>query len=421
MLRVDGGEQLAVLADALGRAEEQKAVGIERVMQDRQHATLKGVVHVDEDIPATHQIEARERRIARHVVPREDAQIADAFADLVMAVDADEESAEPLGRDVDLDVVDVDPGPGPLEGRVVDVGGEDLDGHVIGRAGEILQKADRDGIDFFAGGAAGHPDADRLIPGPARENRGKDLFLEEVERFRIAEELRDADEEILEEVVELGRIGSEHRNVVVDRLDVAQRHPPLDASLDRRSFVVGEVDVGVRPQEPDDLLEAVPLVELVGRARGERPRIGMIRKAEQVPRDPLRRQDVVDAAVRDRAARHAVLLRRLLVLGERDAALGLDRLEPERPVRAAARQDDADRLGAVDAGHRAEQMVDRHVRPARQPRRQPDMAVAESERLVRGDDVDVVRVDRDAVLRFLHLHRRHLAEDLGELTLVRRL
>jgi hypothetical protein len=56
----------------------------------------------------------------------EDAEFPDALADLVVPLGPDEESPQPLRGDVDLDVVQVDAGPGLFQGGVVQVGREDL-------------------------------------------------------------------------------------------------------------------------------------------------------------------------------------------------------------------------------------------------------------------------------------------------------
>ena len=89
---------------------------------------------------------------------------------------------------------------------------------------EELQQGDGQGIDFLAGGAAGHPDAEhgpcRPVGHQGQENPG----LERLERLRVAEELRDADQEVLVQVLGLGGIVPEDREVVPRVLKVPQGH-----------------------------------------------------------------------------------------------------------------------------------------------------------------------------------------------------
>ena len=53
------------------------------------------------------------------------------------------------------------------------------------------------------------------------------------------------------------------------------------------------------------------------------------------------------------------MLRRLLVLRERQAAGRLDLADAERAVRARARQDHADRVRALHRRQRTQEMIDR--------------------------------------------------------------
>ena len=79
-------------------------------------------------------------------------------------------------------------------------------------------------------------------------------------------------------------------------------------------------------------------------------RYGCRPEARQLARDVLGGQDEVDAAGADGAARHVVVLGRCRLLGEGDPALGLDRLQTQRAVRAHAGQDHADGLASLHVG-----------------------------------------------------------------------
>ena len=143
------------------------------------------------------EIQPRERRIARHVLPREETQIANVLRDAVVAVVSDEESLEALSRDVMQDIRGVHARARLLQRRFTDIGPEDLDPGRRQAIAEIFQKGDGDRVDLFAGRAAGHPDPDRLFRGPAFAQRGKDVSAQRVERIGIAKELGHPDQEIL--------------------------------------------------------------------------------------------------------------------------------------------------------------------------------------------------------------------------------
>ena len=142
-------------------------------MKYRQDALLQGQVQINQHIAATDQIQMGKRRIAGEVVPRKNAQVPDCFADLVVMIDPHKKTAESILRNVRLDIVEVDSGPGFLQGGVVDVGGQDLDRNGIGPVAQVFQQRNGQGVDFLAGGTAGHPDANGIFRGAALAEHGK--------------------------------------------------------------------------------------------------------------------------------------------------------------------------------------------------------------------------------------------------------
>ena len=112
-------------------------------------------------------------------------------------------------------------------------------------------------------------------------------------------------------------------------------HAPLDAAVDRRVLVLRQVVAELGADEDEELAEL--LLDAEGRlaARSTGRSADAFGDARQLVADLLRRQAEVRRPARERAPRHAVVLRGRRVLHERDAAGGLDRLEAEasRPCR----------------------------------------------------------------------------------------
>ena len=98
MLLVDCGEQICVTRDALRRAQEQVAAGLERVVENGQDVVLQLGVEIDQQIAARDQVHARERRIAHHAVRGEDAQVAHFLGEHVALRIRAEEALQPLRR-----------------------------------------------------------------------------------------------------------------------------------------------------------------------------------------------------------------------------------------------------------------------------------------------------------------------------------
>ena len=235
-----------------------------------------------------------------------------------------------------------------------------------------LGEGHRQRIGLLAGRAAEHPDAQRIVraAGPC-SRRGKTLLLQRLEGLRVAEEAGDADQDVLVQRLELGRVvaaGTATYSLQV--VELLQHHAARDAAVERVELVVGEIDAGGAMQQLQDLGE----LRLARRARGRsgtRHRVGVPGDAHELARD-LRR-----AAARRSTQPEAMALCGMpsccarVVLGERDAALGLDRFEPERAVRRGAGQDHADGLVPLVLGQRAEELVDRPVQRRAALARQP--------------------------------------------------
>ena len=197
VLLVNGREEIREPADALRGAEFQEAGGLERVMEDRDDALLQRGAEIDQHVAAADQVELRERRVPRHVLRREDARVPNRLADLIAPVRFDEEAAQPVGRDLGLDACGECPGAGSGDRGGAEIGGEHLDREMALRLPEELQQADHERVGLFARRAARHPHPDGLVGGPPLHQAREDAPPEGLEPFRVPEELRHLDEDVV--------------------------------------------------------------------------------------------------------------------------------------------------------------------------------------------------------------------------------
>ena len=344
---------------------------------------------------------------------------------------------------------------GFVQQRVVEVGGEHLE---LAHAGRLLRRFHErhgDGIRLLAGGTAEHPDAERLVAA-LLEELGQNLALENVERFRVAEKTRHADEHVGVEGVEFLGVAPEEIGVVLQRVLLVQHHAPGDAPLDGGGFVEREIDAGMVAQEEQNFLEAVvsrlaasplqlrraparaPCAAFRVRPRAaasHRPRapsrtpgrlppdaefgrspsdVGMLRNAGEFLRDVLRRENEIHAARRHRAARHRVVFGRI-ILRERDPALGLDGLQPQRAVGGRAGKNHADGPLALVLRQRFEKEIDRAMRRARlRARLKLQHALRDAQVRVGRNDIDVIGLDPQIVRDLAHRQRRGARQKLRE-------
>ena len=226
----------------------------------------------------------------------------------------------------------------------------------------VLAQEDGDRIGLLAGGAAEHPDP-QLVGRPlAFEELGHDLRLEDLELLGVAEELRHADEQVVEEVLRLGRLGPQELDIAADVVLLHDLHAALDAPQEGVLLVAVEVVPGALAQDGRDPAERIGRF---GEARFEA--LALVETAEMagVGLDPLRDGLGRQEEVGERAGRGArrELERALLrsALGDGEAALLLQRRDAERAVAGAAVKHDADRPLALGLGKGDEEAVDRRA------------------------------------------------------------
>ena len=306
------------------------------------------------------EVEPGEGRVLDHVLLREDHHVAERLLHAVGAVGGilDEELGQPFRRHVGGDVGGVDAHARGVDRPPIDIGGEELHRDALLQRLEALLQQDGDRVRLFAGGAAGHPDAHHAPRRPAVEDVGDDLFFEGLEGVGVAKEAGDANQQVAQQRVGLGRHLLQIAHVVGQRFNLMHRHAPLDAADHRALLVPREVVAGVGTQQHEDALHRAFGVLRRRRRHGVR--------AAEPPRGEIhehrghlgRRQHVVDQAGGDHAARHAVVLGRLRRLRHDHAAFALDRARAERAVAARAREHDANRALVLILRQGAEEEID---------------------------------------------------------------
>jgi hypothetical protein len=252
---VDRGEVLSEAGEALRAAKEKEPTPPQRVVQGRKDPTLERQSEVDEYVPAGHEIELRERRVACEIVPDEDAQLADVLVDAIPRLDLVEEAPAPFLADVAHDRVGVGALAGGLDGALADVRAEDLDGMASGRVVQELEQSDGERVQLFPGRAPGDPEADGLSGRFVLQDLRKDRGLQTLEDVRIAKERGDMDENLVVQTTGFLGVAAKQRQVVAQALDPQERHPAREPPLERRSLVLAEVDAERISHQAEDLVE----------------------------------------------------------------------------------------------------------------------------------------------------------------------
>ena len=419
VLLVDDREEVREPTDAFRRAELQEAAGLQRVVEDRDDTLLQRGAEIDQHVAAAHEVEPRERWVPRHVLRCEDADVPDRLADPIAPVCFDEEPSQPVGRHLGLDARGKRPGPGPGDRGGAEVGGEHLDREVAVRLPEKLPQADHERVDLFARGAARDPDPDGLVGGPLLHEAREDAPPESFEPFRVPEESRHVNEDVVVQGLRFVRRLPEVLGIRFEVVGLLQEHAAGDPASDARRLVLREIGAGDGAHDTEDGADVGPFLQLGPAGGGWQglPHVRVATDSRQLAGDLCRGQHEVGG--RSRALGHPSMLRGFLVLDEGDAVRRLDRMEAERAVRTGPRQHHTDGETLLLLCERAEEVVDRLVVVDLGARRERQDAAADRHVGVRGDHVDVVRLHGQMVGDREDGHRRGSGQDIGQPALVR--
>ena len=243
---------------------------------------------------------------------------------------------QPLRREVGRDAGRIDPGPGRGDRPAVDVGGEHLHRESLPERLHALHQENGEGIGFLAGGAPRRPDANYGVRPPVGKEPRDDLGLEHTEGLRVAEEIGHADQQVAKQRLHLGRCLLQIPDVVAQRVELVDRHAPLDPAVDRARLVLGKIMAGLGAQQDEDLFQRALGLEGRDRVGFGRPAEGVQGIGDQLGGHLGRGQLVVHQPGGEGAAGHAVELGRSGVLRHDHAALALDGAHSQRAIAAGS-------------------------------------------------------------------------------------
>ncbi len=119
-------EELAETAERLRVPQHETASRQERIVELRHHPALERRTQVDEDVAAAHQVDMRQGRVPREVMPCEDAVLAHGLVDPVAAITGHEETLQQFWAHGSHTALRVDSLACGFQVAIADVGGEDL-------------------------------------------------------------------------------------------------------------------------------------------------------------------------------------------------------------------------------------------------------------------------------------------------------
>ena len=241
VLFVDHGEEIAALADIFRGANEKKSARHQRIVENRDHLIFNGGPQIDQQIAARDKIETRKRRIPDHAVERENAHVAHFLLQNIASAMEAEEPLAPFGRYASEQGFRVTPLARHRQCQFVDVGREDLHPRRHPQGLHVLAHQNSYRIDFLARRASRHPGPHDAVGAAVFEQFPNGGLRQRGESFAVPEEIRDADEKIVEQRAYFLRVFPQYPHIVFERVDLANRYPSLHPPQKRFVLVAREI------------------------------------------------------------------------------------------------------------------------------------------------------------------------------------
>ena len=159
---IDRAEQAGWIFRRLGRAEQQEAAGVQRIVESAAHLLLQFTVEIDEHVAAGNQVDAREWRILEEIVQREQHHVAQILAHAVAVALADEEAAQALLAHIVLDRRRIAALASDGQRACIEIGAEYLDRRTQIAPAALLHEQHGERIGLLAGRTSRHPHTYRI-------------------------------------------------------------------------------------------------------------------------------------------------------------------------------------------------------------------------------------------------------------------
>ena len=268
----------------------------------------------------------------------------------------------------------------------------------------MLAHEDRHGIHLFARRTPRNPDTYRIAGIAVFEETRDDLGRQGVEGIAVAEEVRDIDEQVAEERTGFLHVVAQTVQVRIHLRELQYLHAPAHPANEGACLVAAEIVADLPDKRGIDRRQGDADVALDHRVLQATRRVSAARGGLCQVHDLLPEffggQREIHQAGEDGRIGHVRMpgTEAVVNLGEREAAVFLDRLQTQRPIRIAAGQDDAKRALAEVDGQRAEEDVDGPAFTLGRAFVQDKTAFTHAHRGVGRHDIDGVGFDDHAVL-----------------------
>lgn len=227
---------------------------------------------IDQHVAATDQVQVREGRVHGHVLPGEEAHVANPFIHLVGTVHLRKKPPQTLGRHVNQDVLVINAAAGFFDAAFVQVRGKDLDRQIFARLIQKLDHCNGQRIGLLARSATAGPDANRRLSRAVLQEARQDALLQRRKRTRVAEKTCDADEQVIEERIDFARVLLEVFYIFGQLFEFLHGHAAHDPAVECAGLVKREIHAAARARERKESLHlsVVAFENFFGRRRFHR-------------------------------------------------------------------------------------------------------------------------------------------------------
>ena len=248
-------EQVVAAAEGLGGAEKQVAALAQGEVEQGDDLLLRLLLEIDQEVPATDQVDAKERRVLQQVLRREDHPLPQFLPDQAAVVGPLEEATQPFIGNLALDRGGEQAAASDAEAVLAAVGREDLDVEAFLRRFRLLGDQHRDRVGLLAGRTGRNPHPDHVAALALAHQRHDDLVGQGLPGLRVAEEAGDGDRQVFDQRLELLRVAPQEFLILGEVREPVQTDAPVHPTRQRALLVKSEVLTGARLHERQDLIE----------------------------------------------------------------------------------------------------------------------------------------------------------------------
>ena len=240
-LLIHRAKEITELSRTFRTAQKQEAAWPQGKMKDRKDFLLGFRFKINQQIPARNQVQPGKGRVAQQVMDGKGADIANGLRYHPARTGTLKKAFQAFWRHRVQLRNGVITRAGDLQRFFINICREYLYPGRAAKRRRMFTQQHRNGIGFFACGAARYPDAHGILGTFALEQGRNYFFGQRREGFRIAEEIRHIDQQIAQQLPRFLMVRAKLFRIIGNITKLQHLHPALHAAQETTFLIAGKI------------------------------------------------------------------------------------------------------------------------------------------------------------------------------------